>query len=741
METRTSAGGKLKFTMGGGAELRKFGMERLKVSHAFLDVAYSKNIEDPIRLFKDMENAGNHNVRSHLYREVNKRISGRNEGDVLAEQGGAWPAAFLKTRTSENPQQTLAKVEDACAFLENKYLLLIEAGSILRAARNHSDVDMKDDIQAVFETISSEIWDGKDPNGSEKPQRPPKTTSKITTFLAQSYDAVSLALGAIGLHLSILKNETLPTRDSNDQGDLINSINNANQAYKGVRELMDGIFLSISHDQLMRHSTIASPGVSRRMELKFTNRFRAGTKLNPFEALAKKMSVIPGLDWLNLGKGVMVLEVNNGVGTALLDVSVKYTHSRHPNLGRCGHFIDLIVKGGIQLPFLKEALEKMPAFLEKTMKKAKLNTIDAGEENTVDVDKNLSMMIMKKLGAALKTLAKETYMEGGLIGGVQLRFRAYPNTLGSSNTLGFELQFTRFIKEDLLTVNGTVMAHSGGINKLGGEVNIQTGQRIATTQLEGIGGDLGYNMLQFPRLNDILTSASTNEKRKKLLDENPLVKSQFFSTKAIFKIVKSHAEFLKSIEEGAVKKHYGFYMYHDEKYKEFLESAAQQAFYAGTGTVDSKNAPESIYARMTKNYVSATDVSRAEAELEIKQNYRKNLRLFNETGGQTGGSKKPSAVDTTVDYFLNEPKGRKILDAYCKIVRTYREANVSLMVNEGYQLKLRESGTVRKSGTLRPVRETPVFEAVGRKNLSEASEKVMQSQLARIGKNNPNRPA
>jgi len=127
--------------------------------------------------------------------------------------------------------------------------------------------------------------------------------------------------------------------------------------------------------------------------------------------------------------------------------------------------------------------------------------------------------------------------------------------------------------------------------------------------------------------------------------------------------------------------------------------------------------------------------------LEIKQNYRKNLRLFNETGGQTGGSKKPSAVDTTVDYFLNEPKGRKILDAYCKIVRTYREANVSLMVNEGYQLKLRESGTVRKSGTLRPVRETPVFEAVGRKNLSEASEKVMQSQLARIGKNNPNRPA
>ncbi len=714
-ETLTSPVGKrLRSIMEAGVGRRQFGLERLKVSHAFLDVTYSKDITASIRLLKDMENAGNHVVRTHLYRMVNEGISGIKEGDVLAEPGEVWPAAFLKTLKtsgSENPQETLEKVKTACDKLKNNYLQLIEAGSILRAARNHPGDDMKMKAEAAFETISKEIWGGQHPNGSGKPQRPPKTTSQITTFLAQSYDAVSLALGAVGVHLAILKNVTLPELDANDQVGF-DSIDAANKAYKEVRELMNGFSLPISHDQLMRHSTIVSPSVSRKKEVKVGYHLRAGAKLNPFEALAKRLSNIPGLGWVDLGRGTMILEVNNGVGTAFVDVGVKYTCSQHPNLGRGGHFIDITLKGGMQAPFLGEVLKKMPDFLKTIMKKAKLNPADTGEEKTAGVDKNLSMMIASKLGAAVETLAKEAYMEGGLAAGVQIRFHAFPNTLGSSKTLGFGLQYMRFFTEEQLAVNGTLNINNGGVENLGGEANFQTGQRIVNPQFEYLGKDLSYHMLQFAGLDKILNSASTPKERKKLLDENPFVKSQFFSNKTIFEMVKNHAKFLESTKNGPVKKHYGFYMYHDKNYEGFLKSAAEQAFYADPGNMDPKNAPaESIYDRMTKNYASVKDVISAETELAGKQVFAKNLDLFDKITGKDIESKKPpSEVDVRVDYFLNNPDGQKILAAYCEIVRTYKEANASLMVNEGYRLQLREKGTVRKPDTLGPVSEASELE-------------------------------
>ena len=700
LETRDPNGGKLKASIEAEGERRRFDLERLKGSHAFLDIAYNKDREEPIRLFREMENAENHDDRLHLYREVNELISPRSAGDVPADRANAWPAAFLKTRTSENPQETLAKVEKACALLEEKYLQLIEVAPKLRAARTHSNVDyLKDDIEAAFETISKEIWNSQHPSGSGKQPRLPKKTKQITTLLAQSYDAASLALGAIGLHLTILKNEALAKSHSNDQG-LTDSINNANQAYKRVRELLDSVFLPISHDQLMRHSTIASPGISRKTEAKVALRVRAGAKLNFWEDAAHKLSKIPVLNWLDLGGGTMAVEVNNGLGTAFLDLAAKYTYSEHPNLGRCGHFLDINVTGGIQAPLLKEAMEKIPALLEKLIKKVNLKKTGVDKEKTADADKNIRMMIEKKLGPWMKTVARETYMEGGSgITGVQMRFHAFPNTLGSSKTLGFEWQYTRITKEELATLNATITARSGGIENLGGEVNVQTGQRTATPRLEFMGGDLSYHMMQFPGLDKILSSASTNEERKKLLDENPFVKSQFFSTEAILKIVKSHAKFLKSIEEGAVKKHYGFSMYHDEKYKKFLESAAEQAFYAGNGDVDPEKVPESIYKRMTKQYASDDAIWHAKAKL-WQDLYIRRTGISPITGERISDmdeSEKPSEVDVRVDYFLNNPEGQEILDAYCNILRTYREANASLMVNEGYQLTLREPGTAKKT--------------------------------------------
>ena len=701
LETPTSLGGKLNASIEVEGERRRFDLERLKGSHAFLDIAYNKDREEPIRLFKEMENAGNHDDRLHLYREVNDLISPRNAGDVQADHANAWPAAFLKTRTSENPQEALAKVEKACALLEEKYLRFIDAAPKLRAARTHSNVDyLKDDIEAAFETISKEIWDGQHPSGSGKQPRLPKKTNQITTLLAQSYDATSLALGAIGLHLTILKNEAMDKSHSNDQGDLTDSINKASLAYKRVRELLDGVFLPISHDQLMRHSTIASPGISRKTEAKVALRVRAGAKLNFWEDAAHRLSKIPVLNWLDLGGGTMSVEVNNGLGTAFLDLAAKYTYSEHPNLGRCGHFLDINLTGGIQAPLLKEAMEKIPALLEKLIKKANLKKTGADKEKTADADKNIRMMIEKKLGPWMKTLAKETYMEGGSgITGVKMRFHAFPNTLGSSKTLGFEWQYTRITKEELATLNGTITARSGGIENLGGEVNVQTGQRTATPRFEYMGGDLGYHMMQFPGLDKILSSASTKEERKKLLDENPFVKSQFFSTEAILKIVKSHAKFLKSIDEGAVKKHYGFSLYHDKKYEDFLKSAAQQAFYAGTGDVDPEKVPESIYKRMTKQYESDETIRHAKAKL-WQDLYIRRTGISPITGERISDmdeSEKLSETDVRVDYFLNNPEGQNILDAYCNILRTYREANASLMVNEGYQLKLREPGTVKKT--------------------------------------------
>lgn len=679
-------------------EWRKLGLEKLHPSHVLLDAAYNKNIGQSLRMLRELENAPGYAARLHLYREGNRLVSSDSEGDKT--QSG-WPAAFLDTHGCTDRAARLRMIEEACARLAEKYRRLVAAAGTLNAARNHLggdrnfDAELKARMQSSFDMINNEIWGGGyvPEGGWRKSNRRPDLSDReeVVRLLAGSYDAVSLALGAAGAHLTMLKLAMADGGGPRSEKEA-QRLAAADYAYRNTRELLDAVDLPVSHERLFRQSAIVLSSSSRKAEVKGSMGATGGFKANVPEAALNAI----GMD----GDESVNVTVSNSAGSVGVDVSVSYQDTTHPNPGREGKFIDITAKAGAGFPIA--SIVQNAATVFRRMEKA--SGRGAGRGTTLPEDAAQPPQAgfdVRKLIADIKSVG----MESSLCADVSIRLHAFPQEekkgQGAGSGYRMNLQYVRFARGTHTGV-GVEAGVGGGLVHVGGEITARTEETASSPELELMGRDLGYHMLQLPLLDDVLRSDPEEPSAEVLaarLNADTYLKHRYFGNNIILRMVKAHAKFLdddaaKGDDSGkSGQQDYDFSFYHQQRYADLLSTAAANAHHA-PGSEATSPAPGSILERMNAPHLSLDELAQAKKKLKAKLSLPR---------GHAG----LSDTDIRMRYFLADPNGRKIFDAYRQIVQTYKDANAALTLNGGYKMHLRDHAAVQ--GKVRAADEQDVL--------------------------------
>ena len=660
-------------------EWRKLDLEKLYPSHVLLDAAYTRNIGQSLRMLRELENAPGYAARLHLYHEGNRLVSPDSEG---VKTQSDWPAAFLDTNDCTDRAARLGAIEEVCARLGKKYRQLAAAAGTLNAARNHLgndhgfDAELKARMQSCFETINSEIWDGQyAPEGGRRRRGwQPDLTDKeeMVRLLAASYDAVSLALGAAGTHLTMLKLAMADSGGPRSEGEAA-QLAAADRAYRSTRELLDAVDLPMNHERLFRQSAIVLSAASRKIEIKGSMTAAAAPKIDSVEAIMD----VAGID-ADTGIGV---NVSGSAGSVSAEVAVSYQNAAHPNPGREGRFIDITAKAGAGFP-IAYIMEKAGSVFNR-MEKISGKDLDPNTARRRDETRPQSSFDFRKVTADLKRAG----IGSSLSAGVTVKLHAFPQEDNEGNGTGpayrMNLQYVRFLKGMDTGVNVSLGA-GGGLAHLGGEVTLGTMETTSSPEMELMGRDLSYHMLQLPTLDDIMQGEPEEADPAALaqrFNTDPYLKHRYFGNDIILRMVKDHAKFLETRDGdssgGSGQESHDFSFYHQQQYADLLSMAAANAHYAPGNEVSSP-APGSILARMNEPHLSLDELAQAKEKLKTK------LHLPRESGDL-------SDTDIRMNYFLADENGRKIFDAYRQIIQAYKDANATLMLNGGYKMQLRDS--------------------------------------------------
>ena len=203
--------------------------------------------------------------------------------------------------------------------------------------------------QIAFEDIDHSVWNGRyQQHAGVKEQDIFKSGLAQDEFVADSYDAISTALGSVGTHLEIIKAKILemPAPDLA----LLEKVEGADASYKRVSEAMDAANTPMPLDKLHRYSTIAYLSHSTKNEVELQFQMMAGGKLGIVPLVLEETT--------DIETSGITADLRNDALEFKLGVSAKLTQANHPNFCRAGEFADITVSIGAGNPAAGLLVEK-----------------------------------------------------------------------------------------------------------------------------------------------------------------------------------------------------------------------------------------------------------------------------------------------------------------------------------------------------------------------------------------------
>ena len=306
---------------------------RLKHAHALTDPAYCYGVDNAYSLLAAMQAKHGDKPKMHACKNILAQIGAVPDcGDGTA----ALIASFAKAKT-------------AIEVIKMGYLQLVRMGAL---AQSYGDVKywkslpnakrleysgmQKNFINKIFgidtDNCSKEEWAFVDALMKD-PEK----------FMAEGYDALSIAFGAVAIKISDFKEGALeqgPPAEK-EKITLCNQMVDTDMSFGSFKNIIDGIFLPINPEKLCRECMLKSESGHISNTTTFTGKAEAAINFNPTDRIKGGLARFP--QWPNIDHdgydGVMgrLNAANFGVGIG--GSRIVRNSERHPSVLRDGTFV------------------------------------------------------------------------------------------------------------------------------------------------------------------------------------------------------------------------------------------------------------------------------------------------------------------------------------------------------------------------------------------------------------------
>ena len=564
-------------------------------------------------------------------------------------------------------------------------------------------------------------------------------------FMVKAYDALSTRLGYIGVNIYRGKEwmHTHPvaagTADSTAR-----KRRTIDLMYQSLRNLMDGVFLPIDRETLLRGASIRATSASVSSLRTVTGQLRANVDMNPMKA-------IPGQETnpTALVRGEHMDQHENGevkvwIPGGALGVGVKGSYLRmyaheHANPARQGLNQHLKISGTAEglTPLAIKGLTEMGLGLRKHVKRldenknvrAQLGLDENNPANAERMEHNVHMAEYKNEGFIEDSilLAKRTALTEYTGEFEMFVSRKAPP---SSDRFEYEItqQFIRFLSRDTQRAGMTLGAplHYTGL-PVTPSIAAHRTTADGNVLFETLGKNLSYQLLSFNELQSVLDKSikedlTKNDSSMTKLDPTKIDEQCDFekmqrlfmnkvdknseSVDGIFKLHKffgtddSILGFVKDFDKSCggrrdIGKHTDHavrgdnnkdlrseFDYYDDRpdYWDTINKMATAAKYA-PGTKLGRSADAAKEASAFDEAVSG-DPRPAKMSTEDKE-------LLVKVGAHFAtGDGKNATSEQRMKYYMTNPDGKAFFQIYCNIVSKYDKINEALKARNTYESKV-----------------------------------------------------
>jgi len=643
-------------------DLMQFFTETANAPHQLLDPSYHKDFKGTLELHRQLDVlcGSPPPPQLHLYDTMRRSLQGAStdapvrsfsaQEQLLYGDAANVPAQFRHVLAQPGPQP-LEQAAVQAEHLTNTYRSFID-DSMALLARNDRFVprstraELHSERAAAFARINDEVWGGRYPH-SEK-----KVLANPEEFVARSHANISLALGCVGTHIALAKQQITAQGNPRDADAITRAITHADTRYDTARMLLDGVYLPLKKYDVQKNGPLKDAATWERWDIALKMQASGGAEANTMGAILGRFK-----------KSLGPVSITNDAGEVTASAEIKFLKAtRQVNPSRLGTFWQITITAQAGAPLLGNMLDQA---VSKAV--ARLNSTLATDAPKIDAEQAIRQVQGLDLNVS----------DGSSI---VMKFRQAPG-LGPQST---DLQYVRVLgnKNSGVGVSVTLPTHVGTFTPTLASTD-------STQGFEGeiMGPDLSYLMMQHPKLADLLARASGNDatELQQLFDANPHVRNGYFGNpQTIVEVVKRYSDYLRAKANAAAS---GQPLEKAPMVNEFQRYYASQPFarVAQIARQVESHAPGST-ARGAVPHESpalSTDIQVGHLDLDAARRHVQTL----------------ATIDQRVDYFCGE--GRELLDAFAAIVGNARAINSAALFHvdsrdSGIQTSVRDEARLRR---------------------------------------------
>ena len=684
----------------------RIGFRRAKASHEALDPAYNKDIETSYRILRKLETRYHGTAKLHTYQRI---------ASMLNEKVSDWKhdPHVQAALQMDNAERALKQIKDTYA----RFADIASMRKALMDPRYRKSIpDRGAQADAEFDGFARNLFGIDKFANREQREFLTAIRNDPEKFMCEGYDALSISLGKIGIHLFDAKKQVNECCHGNSLGKnhLWNDMQQLDVQFSSVRRMFNGVFMPISEETLYRAASVTTTSDSVNTTMTGTLDASAGMWTSPAQYFPGNShdptSPVHGHAPLHRGWVSMA----NGIGVGGNASFTRRSAEFHPNPLRCGVYslkrfglrgsglAALLVGGGIDRwykKFLPKCSAQGAAVPDGEIKKLSMHTL----------------LIAQRMG--LGEYSKEL--------GVDYSTRT-PKPVGR-----FEYEASsQYVRISAKESIGETFTAAGmtGISPVVVSGSVGASQSVTDIVLETMGPCPAYHMLQFSRMKTLLNECQTDAAKKRdansghvkgvnfetlsdlnytkmrnmlapeklqdyvagsAVDRSYMVNKYFGSEETILGFMDKflrYSETRRPVDSDRPVNFAGprteFHRFDDdESYFNIIKNVRDSEKYAPGSLINSKTE----YAQTRENFEKATSRD-ARPEIDIQAVKAAMTAMRNAFDGRTDVTAEERAR-----YLLggtDSPHGKTIFDAYIKVVSGYTEVHNAVKPTCTYRMHL-----------------------------------------------------
>jgi hypothetical protein len=481
------------------------GFLRLKPAHSLLDPAYCVGIGPARALLTKLE---------EKYRDTPKWNACKNVMlNIRATPCKSYGSGALKN--------SFDRVKDEIQSLRQDYLALTKLASIakscsdkkyLKSLPSETSQNYTDRRNAFVQRVFNIDPDTCNPNEIKFLKI---LNSDPNRFITESYDALSIAFGAVSIKISEFKKAAAELEPfGQERKDLCNAMTLTDMDYVSLKNVMDGVFLPIDPEVLCRSGALKATSASVNTTHTTTGKGKASLTTVPTDYVPGEINQFPTPPHDPFSAGYAQIRPDaDYIGRSIQGSRITRYATDHPSILRDGVFsMTRRETTGIGFAaFSDESLAKSAAKAAAEMKRK--GRISAEDQEAINVDSSMSAKNTKWMNQAVNNV-----FTAGIIGktnGLESWTCQRQPSPDEARGYGYRkyIQFCRTVVKSGATIGGTVVAPvvTVGAATLAASASARYSETMGDVVHETMGNCPAYQILQFRQMHAVLNMAQKTE--------------------------------------------------------------------------------------------------------------------------------------------------------------------------------------------------------------------------------------